>query len=93
MRTVGADVRTQLSEDILGLHGSLRATDCGLRTADYRLRTPGSPELPDSPGSPILIVYRGSGTRSVEADQSSHSPLLLVHLLLYATTDASNAGI
>jgi hypothetical protein len=77
-------VRTANARDtaIVGLHG-LRTTDYGL------LAVRRSWEVL---GSPILIVYRGSRTRSVEhekAGQSSHSPLLPVHLLLYATTKGS----
>jgi hypothetical protein len=54
-------VRTANARDtaISGLHG--------LRTTDYGLRTPGSSEVL---GSPILFVYRGSRTRSVEHDQT-----------------------
>ena len=59
----------------------------GLRITGYGLQTPGSSEVL---GSPVLVVYRRSRTRSVEhhgeADQSSHSPSLSIHLLLYATT-------
>jgi hypothetical protein len=75
-------VRTANARDtaIVGLHG-LRTTDYGL------LAVRRSWEVL---GSPILIVYRGSRTRSVEhdqGDQSSHSPLLSIRLLLYASTE------
>jgi hypothetical protein len=74
-------VRTANARDtaIVGLHG-LRTTDYGL------LAVRRSWEVL---GSPTLIVYRGSRTGSVEHDQagqSSHSPLLSIRLLLYATT-------
>jgi hypothetical protein len=81
-------VRTANARDtaIVGLHG-LRTTDYGL------LAVRRSWEVL---GSPILIVYRGSRTRSVEhdqGDQSSHSPLLSIYLLLYATTRYRNTTI
>jgi hypothetical protein len=78
-------VRTANARDtaIVGLHG-LRTTDYGL------LAVRRSWEVL---GSPILFVYRGSRTRLVEhdqADQSSHSPLLSIYLLLYATTETTS---
>jgi hypothetical protein len=72
---------------MLGIQLSLDSTDYGLRTTDYGLLS--VRRSWEVLGSPILIVYRGSRTRSVEydqVDQSSHSLLLSIYLLLYATT-------
>jgi hypothetical protein len=57
-----ANARYQESRDSTGVYG-LRTADCGLRTTEV-LGSPG--KSLGAPGSPILIVYRGSRTRSVE---------------------------
>jgi hypothetical protein len=67
---------------IVGLHRSLRITDYGLRTTDYGL-------LAVRSSWEVLYSLYIEGQEPVEdeeAEQSSHSPLLPIYLLLYATT-------